>query len=213
MNNGVAARRAFLRFLAASPLMARTWAQERLNISSASLDDVLNVMDLEPLAHNAIPPAHWGYFAGGVDDDLTLRMNREAFQHYQLRARSLVDVSTADLRTEIFGSTWDMPIYLSALGSPESVSSRRGIGHGARGQGQECCSDAFYRKLHVGRRCCQGIRHATLVSVLYAGHLGRVREAGATSGGRGLSGVGLDDRFTRRAERGDNGAPRANGHA
>ena len=120
MNNGVAARRAFLRFLAASPLMARTWAQERLDIGSASLKDVLNVMDLEPLAHNAIPPAHWGYFAGGVDDDLTLRMNREAFQHYQLRARSLVDVSTADLRTEIFGSTWDMPIYLSALGSQKA---------------------------------------------------------------------------------------------
>jgi isopentenyl diphosphate isomerase/L-lactate dehydrogenase-like FMN-dependent dehydrogenase len=114
----VPARRAFMRFLAASPLMARAWAQDRL--TPTSLKDVLNVMDLEPLAHNALPPAHWGYFAGGVDDDLTLRMNREAFQHYQLRARRLVDVSKADLRTEVFGSTWEMPIYLTALSSQKA---------------------------------------------------------------------------------------------
>ncbi len=97
-----------MRFLAASPLMGSAWAQDRSG--TTSLKDVFNVMDLEPLAHNALPPAYWGYFAGGVDDDLTLRMNREAFQHYQLRARRLVDVSKADLRTEVFGSTWEMPI-------------------------------------------------------------------------------------------------------
>ena len=98
--------------------MAHAWAQDRSG--ATSLKDVLNVMDLEPLAHNALPPAHWGYFAGGVDDDLTLRMNREAFQHYQLRARRLVDVSKADLRTEVFGSTWEMPIYLTALSSQKA---------------------------------------------------------------------------------------------
>jgi 4-hydroxymandelate oxidase len=114
------ARRAFLRFLAASPLMTRAWAQNRPADASTNLKDVLNVMDLEPLAHKALPPAHWGYFAGGVDDDVTLRTNREAFQHYQLRARRLIDVSKADLKTEVFGATWDMPIYVSAVGSQKA---------------------------------------------------------------------------------------------
>src|SRR5271166_4323285 len=108
-------RRRFLRFLAASPLAA-AWAQAPpLTIKGPK--DALNVMDFEPLAHKALPPAHWGYMATGVDDDKTLRMNREAFDHYQLRARRLVDVTRADLKTEVFGATWDSPVYISAVGS------------------------------------------------------------------------------------------------
>jgi isopentenyl diphosphate isomerase/L-lactate dehydrogenase-like FMN-dependent dehydrogenase len=45
-----------------------------------------------------------------------VRANREAFGHYQLRARRLVDVSRVDLRTEVFGAIWDMPVYVSAVG-------------------------------------------------------------------------------------------------
>lgn len=112
----LSARREFLRFLAASPLAAQAWGQDAAP-GGASVKDILSVMDLEPLAHKALPPAHWGYMASGVDDDLTLRMNREAFQHYQLRARRLVDVSKADLRTDVFGAAWEMPIYVSAVGS------------------------------------------------------------------------------------------------
>jgi 4-hydroxymandelate oxidase len=109
-------RREFLRFLAASPLMARAWAQEAIVAGSlSSAKDALSVMDFEPLARKALPPAHWGYLATGVDDDFTLRMNREAFEHFQLRVRRLVDVSKTDLRTEVFGATWDMPIYVSAV--------------------------------------------------------------------------------------------------
>src|SRR5271157_4477507 len=105
----LSARREFLRFLACSPLAL---AQE----SITNVKDVLNVMDFEPLAHKALPPAHWGYMATGVDDDLTLRANREAMSHYQLRARRLTGVAKVDLRTEVFGAGWDMPIYLSAVG-------------------------------------------------------------------------------------------------
>jgi hypothetical protein len=72
------ARRGFLRFLAASPLMAI--AQE------PTAKDALSVLDFEPLAKKALPPAHWGYMSTGVDDDLTLRMNRDAMGHYQIGA-------------------------------------------------------------------------------------------------------------------------------
>jgi isopentenyl diphosphate isomerase/L-lactate dehydrogenase-like FMN-dependent dehydrogenase len=44
-------------------------------------------------------------------------MNREAMTHYQLRARRLVGVVKPDLKTEVFGAKWDVPIYLSAVGS------------------------------------------------------------------------------------------------
>ena len=107
MSRNLSARREFLRFLAASPLVAM--AQE------PTAKDALSVLDFEPLAHKALPPAHWGYMSTGVDDDLTVRMNREAMGHYQLRARRLVGAAKPDLSFAIFGKTWDSPIYFSAV--------------------------------------------------------------------------------------------------
>ena len=109
-------RREFIRFMAASPLAAYAFAQDSTPLITRA-KDALSAMDFEPIAHKALPPAHWGYLSGGVDDDLTVRMNREAFAHFQLRARRLVDATTTDLKTDVFGATWDMPIYVSAVGS------------------------------------------------------------------------------------------------
>jgi len=80
-----------------------------------SARDTLSVLDFEPLARKALPPAHWGYMSSGVDDDLTVRMNREAMGHYQLRARRLVGAEKPELGFELFGKTWDSPIYFSAV--------------------------------------------------------------------------------------------------
>src|SRR5438034_3105012 len=106
----LSARREFLKFLAASPLMA-----QESSPTPGSPKDAINVMDFEPLARKALPPAHWGYMSTGVDDDLTLRANREAMAHYQLRARRLVGAAKPDLSVEIFGKTWESPIYFSAV--------------------------------------------------------------------------------------------------
>ena len=119
MYNSLSARRDFLRFLAGSPLAASAFAQEP-GSAPGSAKDALNVMDFEALARKALPPAHFGYIATGVDGDVTLQANREAMQHYQLRARRLVGVEKADLRTEVFGAAWDMPIYVSAVGSQKA---------------------------------------------------------------------------------------------
>ena len=109
------ARRNFLRFVAASPLLAM--AQDAVKPAALGVKDVLDVLELEDLAHKALPPAHWGYMATGVDDDVTLRANREAMGHYQLRARRLSGVAKPDLTTDLFGATWESPIYFSAVSS------------------------------------------------------------------------------------------------
>src|SRR5215471_7326326 len=115
-------RREFLLFIAASTAIApaaRALAQQ-LAASHDSLPtsakDFLQVMDFEEAARRALPPAHWGYMATGVDDDLTLRMNAEAFNHIRMKPRRLVDVSKADLRVEVFGSTWETPIFICPVG-------------------------------------------------------------------------------------------------
>lgn len=112
-------RRKFLGFLAASPVISQAWAQDALkNATGAGLlpKDVLSVMDFEALARPKLPPAHWGYMATGVDDDLTLKANIAAYKHVELRVRRLVDVSKINFRTELFGTTFDSPIFLCPVG-------------------------------------------------------------------------------------------------
>ena len=107
------ARRQFLQFLAGSPLLAQ--AQQKLTPKEA-----LNVMDFESAARQTLPPAHFGYLATGVDDDATLQANREGFQRIQLRPRRLVDVRSASLATELFGTAWETPIVIAPCGSQKA---------------------------------------------------------------------------------------------
>jgi len=112
-------RREFLRFLAASPLGAafgtNAWAQQN-SPAIYRAADALSVSDFEALTRGMLPPAHLGYLLSGVDDDATLKLNREGFQHFQLRPRRLVDISKPDLRTEVFGVPWETPIFLCPVG-------------------------------------------------------------------------------------------------
>jgi isopentenyl diphosphate isomerase/L-lactate dehydrogenase-like FMN-dependent dehydrogenase len=110
-------RRRLLQFLAASPVLAAAgaWAQQGAPALAAA-DEAISLLDFEEAARRALPTAHWGYMASGVDDDATLKANREGFRHFQLRPRRLVDVSRVDTRTEVFGTMWDAPIFLCPVG-------------------------------------------------------------------------------------------------
>jgi isopentenyl diphosphate isomerase/L-lactate dehydrogenase-like FMN-dependent dehydrogenase len=119
MTSSVRNRRQFLRFLAGSPLLSQAWSQPAAPVI-ASPKEALSVMDFEPAARKALLPAHWGFLATGVDDDATVRANLEGFKHFQLRPRRLVDVSKSDLRTELFGTVWDTPIFLCPVGAQKT---------------------------------------------------------------------------------------------
>src|SRR5260370_23063839 len=106
-------RRRFIAFVAASPLLLGQ--QDRGPIADPK--QALNVMDFEAAARKALPPAHFGYMSTGVEDDATLRANREGFSRIYLRPRRLVDISRVDLRTQLFGTVWDTPIGLSPVGN------------------------------------------------------------------------------------------------
>ncbi len=112
-------RRAFLTFVAGSPLLAAfpalAAALQQGGLEQAA--HALDVFDFEAAAQKLVPPAHWGYLMSGVDGEATLRANREGFDRYQLRARRFVDVSKIDLSVSLFGQTYSSPIALSPIGS------------------------------------------------------------------------------------------------
>jgi len=134
-------RRRFLQFLAGSPLAAWPglgaiagdgplapsklpdpimWAPMRTEDLIASPKDAINVFDFEPVARKNVPPAHFGYMASGIDDEVTLRANREGFLKFQLRPRRLVDVSKVDMSTEILGVRYASPIIIAPVGGQKS---------------------------------------------------------------------------------------------
>src|SRR3981189_2590246 len=130
----ISARRQFLKFLSGSPLLAipgfAAWAAETPSRFSdpiiwapfnpqdliASPRDAINVFDFEPVARKNVPPAHFGYMASGIDDEVTLRANREGFIKFQLRPRRLNDVSKVDTSVELFGTRLDNPIIIAPTG-------------------------------------------------------------------------------------------------
>src|SRR5262245_28096451 len=107
-------RRAFLKFLSASPLLKLQLPDEYV-ISSP--EQAINLFDFEAAAKKALPPAHWGYLSTGVDDDATLKANLEGFSHFQLRPRRLVDTTGIDLSVDLFGTKWESPIVLAPSGT------------------------------------------------------------------------------------------------
>src|SRR5438132_14152152 len=134
IDDQVTSRRLFLKFLAASPLLAASdlaamaaetpsrlpdpmmWSPRNLDKLIASPKDAINVFDFEPVMAKNVPPAHFGYMASGIDDEVTLRANREGFLKYQLRPRRLVDVSKVDMSVEFLGMKFDSPIIIAPTG-------------------------------------------------------------------------------------------------
>ena len=133
-------RRRFLQFLAGSPLLAGVpgaalaqqampremfsdplmWSPQDPSRLIKDPKEAINVFDFEPVMRKNVPPAHFGYMASGVDDDLTLRANREGFLKFQLRPRRMVDVSKIDMSTEILGVRYPSPIVLAPVGGQKA---------------------------------------------------------------------------------------------
>src|ERR1035437_8475685 len=121
------ARRRFLKFLSASPLLAypglARWmegtghAQEESVISAAR--EALDIFDFEKAAHKNLLPQHWAYLATGVDDDSTLRADVAGYSRYQLRMRPLSDFGKLEMSATLFGTKRNTPIAFCPVASLE----------------------------------------------------------------------------------------------
>ena len=82
---------------------------------------VINLHEFEDAARKALSVAAYDYVAAGAGDELTLRANREAFSHYWIRRKVMVDVTKVDTSFELFGKTYDHPILLGPGGGKNIV--------------------------------------------------------------------------------------------
>ena len=162
--NRRSSRRDFLRWLAASPLLATipgcapagpgstptgpTAAapapasappapRPTLEDLVTSAADALDVFDMEKVAETTVPPAHFGYIQTGVDGEETQRNNRAALERMYIRARRLVDVSRIDTRVTLFDREWPTPIIIAPCGSQRGFHAQGELATARAAQARE----------------------------------------------------------------------------
>jgi isopentenyl diphosphate isomerase/L-lactate dehydrogenase-like FMN-dependent dehydrogenase len=79
------------------------------------MSGLFNVADYEAAARAALDDNAWEYVRGGAGDETTLRANRAAFDRWQLRPRTLVDVDAVDTSTTVLGTEISVPILVSPV--------------------------------------------------------------------------------------------------
>jgi isopentenyl diphosphate isomerase/L-lactate dehydrogenase-like FMN-dependent dehydrogenase len=76
---------------------------------------LLNLDDYEAAAAASLPPEAFGFYAGGADDEISLRDNRAAFARRRLRPRVLVDVSGTTTGTTVLGDRLELPVLVAPV--------------------------------------------------------------------------------------------------
>jgi isopentenyl diphosphate isomerase/L-lactate dehydrogenase-like FMN-dependent dehydrogenase len=80
------------------------------------VDEVFNVAEMRERARRRLPRAVFDAIDGGAGDETSVRGNRAAFEKLWIRPKSLVDVSTRDLRTTVLGDEISLPVMLDPCG-------------------------------------------------------------------------------------------------
>lgn len=121
------ALRHLLTFVAGSPLVAE-WmiaAQREGTLYPPTYSDEVmgpvSLQEIEEAARKKIHKLAYDFIAGGVEDEVTLRANREALNRIFLRPRVMVDVSKIDPSVKLLGKKMDFPILLAPTGGKNLV--------------------------------------------------------------------------------------------
>lgn len=129
-------RRAFLNFLAASPILAGAgfssrWVDDLMAQDTAqvpaeedarngmvikSVKEALNVYDFDAVARTKLNAAHYTFVTDGSFNNETVRANREGFKKYEIRLRRLSGITQVDQSVVLFGRRWGSPIYFCPVG-------------------------------------------------------------------------------------------------
>ena len=79
------------------------------------MSELVNLFDYEARARELLDPSLWDYIAGGSDDEINLRADREAFERLRLRPRVLTGHARADTATTVLGTPVQSPVLVAPL--------------------------------------------------------------------------------------------------
>ena len=105
------------------------------------MSEPVNVAEYEREAERRLDPAAFGYFAGGANDEWTLRENVAAYGRWVLRPRMLVDVSQTTAATSVLGAEVSFPVLVApmAFQGLAHAEGERAMAQGAAAAGTIMC--------------------------------------------------------------------------
>ena len=80
------------------------------------LRDYLALQDFIDAAFKVLPRPIYGYVTGGVENNQSLRGNRDVFEEIGFVPKPLVDTAERHMRTELFGHTYNAPFGFAPMG-------------------------------------------------------------------------------------------------
>lgn len=89
---------------------------KRQRYTGKSYAKAVNIEDLERIAKKKLPNFVFEYVYGGSDDEHTLRHNRQVFDEYLFEPRTMTNVGVRDLRTQLLGNAYQMPLAIGPTG-------------------------------------------------------------------------------------------------
>lgn len=105
------------------------------------MNPLVTIDDWESAARERLSAMAYDYFRSGADEEHTLRRNRDAFAAWELRYRTLVDVTEPRLSTTILGAPVPYPIAIAptAYHALASASGERATARAAASAGALYC--------------------------------------------------------------------------
>jgi L-lactate dehydrogenase (cytochrome)/(S)-mandelate dehydrogenase len=80
------------------------------------IDSAINIDDLKRIAKRRLPKIIFDFIEGGVEDEVGLRTNANAFRDLRLVPRYYVDTSKREQRATLFGRTYASPFGIAPTG-------------------------------------------------------------------------------------------------
>jgi L-lactate dehydrogenase (cytochrome)/(S)-mandelate dehydrogenase len=81
-----------------------------------SIDRAINIDDLKRMAKRRLPKIMFDFIEGGVEDEVGLRTNANAFRDLRLVPRYYVDTSKREQRAKLLGRTYASPFGIAPTG-------------------------------------------------------------------------------------------------
>jgi L-lactate dehydrogenase (cytochrome) len=88
------------------------------------LQQYLALQDFIDRARKILPRPIYGYVTGGVEDNASLRGNRNVFDEIGFVPKPLIDTTARSMRTELFGKTYNAPFGFAPMGGTSTACYR-----------------------------------------------------------------------------------------
>lgn len=108
-------------------------------------NDLVSLKDYERYAKQRLNLNAFSYVCGASADEITYKRNEEAFKNIFLQTSTLEDLTGANTKIELFGQTYESPIFLAPVAYQKLVDTNGEIStiQGANAMNTSMCVSSF----------------------------------------------------------------------